>query len=228
MAHIKNKINAILLKVREYESKYDRQSHSVNILAVSKKHSIRSIQEAVANGIHNFGENYLQEATEKITALSMHNLTWHYIGPVQSNKTRKIAQNFDWVQSIDQKRIATRLNEQRANLLLPPLNICIQVNLSNEESKSGISLEETEELCLFANGLSNLQLRGLMSIPAPELDFDIQRASFAKLADKFGELQRKFPSMDTLSMGMSSDFEAAIAEGSTMIRLGTALFGPRT
>lgn len=228
MTHITNKINAILLKVREYESKYDRESHSVSLLAVSKKHSIRSIQEAAENGILNFGENYLQEATDKITALSMHNLTWHYIGPVQSNKTRKIAQNFDWVQSIDRKKIASRLNEHRANLLLPPLNICIQVNLSNEESKSGISLQETEELCLFANGLSNLRLRGLMSIPAPELDFDTQRGSFVKLADKFVELQQKFPSMDTLSIGMSSDFEAAIAEGSTMIRLGTALFGPRT
>jgi len=227
MACITNNIIATTLKVRKYEAKYGRQSNSVNLLAVSKKHSIESIKEAAASGINNFGENYLQEAIAKISALNELNLSWHYIGPVQSNKTLKIAENFEWVQSIDRKKIALRLNEHRENHP-NPLNICVQVNLSNENSKSGVPLEETEELCIFVNNLSNLQLRGLMSIPAPEPNFDNQRTNLKKLKTKFLELQEKIPSMDTLSMGMSNDFEAAIAEGSTLVRLGTALFGPRT
>ena len=227
MAYITNNIIATTLKVREYEAKYGRLSNSVGLLAVSKRHSIESIKEAAANGINNFGENYLQEAMAKISALNKLNLSWHYIGPIQSNKTLKIAENFEWVHSIDRKKIALRLNEHRENHP-NPLKICVQVNLSNENSKSGIPLEEAEELCMFVNNLSNLQLRGLMSIPAPEPNFDNQRTNLKKLKTKFVELQEKIPSMDTLSMGMSNDFEAAIAEGSTLIRLGTALFGPRT
>ena len=227
MTCIANNIIATTLKVREYETKYGRRSNSVDLLAVSKRHSIESIEEAAANGINNFGENYLQEAMEKISALSELNLSWHYIGPVQSNKTLKIAENFEWVHSIDRKKIALRLNEHRENHR-DPLKICVQVNLSNENSKSGVPLEETEELCMFVNNLSNLQLRGLMSIPSPEPNFDNQRTNLKKLRTKFLDLQEKIPSMDTLSMGMSNDFEAAIAEGSTLVRLGTALFGPRT
>ncbi len=226
MTRIKNSITYSRAKIQEYEAKYNRPIGSVNLLAVSKKNSADNIREAAKNGIVNFGENYLQEACEKIEALNSLSLIWHFIGPIQSNKTLKIATNFDWVQSIDREKIAARLNEHRQEHRTP-LKVCVQINLSNENSKSGVSLEKAEELCLTVNNLANLELRGIMSIPAPELDFQKQRANFAELKNKFLELQKKFPSMDTLSMGMSSDFKAAIAEGSTMIRLGSALFGPR-
>ena len=226
MTRIKSSIAYSRAKIQEYETKYSRPIGSVNLLAVSKKNSADNIREAAKNGIVNFGENYLQEACEKIEALNSLSLIWHFIGPIQSNKTLKIATNFDWVQSIDREKIAARLNEHRQEHRTP-LKVCVQINLSNEDSKSGVSLEKAEELCLTVNNLANLELRVIMSIPAPELDFQKQRANFAELKNKFLELQKKFPSMDTLSMGMSSDFKAAIAEGSTMIRLGSALFGPR-
>lgn len=226
MTQLRNRITQSRMKTREYEAKYSRPTSSVKLIAVSKKQSIDSIREAAKNGISNFGENYFQEAYTKIESLKSLNLTWHFIGPIQSNKTLKIANNFDWVQSVDREKIATRLNEHREEHLTP-LKICIQINLSDEDSKSGVSLKKAEELCLTVENLSNLELRGIMSIPAPESDFQKQRANFEKLRSKFLVLQKKFPGMDTLSMGMSGDFEAAIAEGSTMIRLGSALFGPR-
>ena len=226
MTRIKNSITYSKAKIQEYEAKYSRPIGSVNLLAVSKKHSADSIREAAKNGVIIFGENYLQEACKKIDSLKSLGLIWHFIGPIQSNKTLKIANNFDWVQSVDREKIATRLNEHREEHLTP-LKICIQINLSDEDSKSGVSLKKAEELCLTVENLSNLELRGIMSIPAPESDFQKQRANFEKLRSKFLVLQKKFPGMDTLSMGMSGDFEAAIAEGSTMIRLGSALFGPR-
>mgnify|MGYP001167695687 CR=1 FL=1 len=226
MTQIRNRISHSRTKIQEYEAKYRHPTGSVKLLAVSKKHSIDSIREAARNGISNFGENYFQEAYTKIESLKSLNLIWHFIGPIQSNKTLKIANNFDWVQSVDREKIATRLNEHRKEHL-SPLKICIQINLSDEDSKAGVSLKNAEELCLTVESLSNLELRGIMSIPAPESNFQKQRANFAKLRSKFLELQKKFPGMDTLSMGMTGDFEAAIAEGSTMIRLGSALFGPR-
>jgi pyridoxal phosphate enzyme (YggS family) len=219
-------ITSSINKIRKLEAKYNRPGKSVFLLAVSKRKSVERIQEAVNRGINHFGENYLQEALEKISALSALNLKWHYIGPMQSNKTQKIAQAFDWVQSVDRKKIAVRLNDHRGQKL-GALNVCVQVNLSNEESKSGVCLNEVEALCEIIGELPNLKLRGLMTIPAPQSDFDLQRKQFGKLARKFNCLKQSHPHLDTLSMGMSDDFEAAIAEGSTMVRLGTALFGTR-
>ena len=194
MTQIRNRISHSRMKTREYEAKYSRPAGGVKLLAVSKKHSIDSIREAAKNGISNFGENYFQEAYTKIESLKSLNLIWHFIGPIQSNKTLKIANNFDWVQSVDREKIATRLNEHRKKHLTP-LKICIQINFSDEDSKSGVSLKKAEELCLTVESLSNLELRGIMTIPAPESDFQKQRANFAKLRSKFLELQKKFPSM---------------------------------
>ena len=227
MSDIKKNLIKTKENILNEELKSNRIKNTITLVAVSKTQSAENIKVAYEAGQKDFGENYLQEAMAKISALNKLNLSWHYIGPVQSNKTLKIAENFEWVHSIDRKKIALRLNEHRENHP-NPLKICVQVNLSNENSKSGVPLEETEELCMFVNNLSNLQLRGLMSIPASEPNFDNQRTNLKKLKTKFLELQEKIPSMDTLSMGMSNDFEAAIAEGSTLIRLGTALFGPRT
>ncbi len=177
-------------------------------------------------GISHFGENYVQEAMKKIEILSAYELTWHYIGPIQSNKAAKIAQNFDWVQSLDREKIAVKLNENRSGKH-GALNICIQVNLSGEVTKSGVAINQAEDLCKIVERLPNLNLRGLMAIPAPEQNFQLQRDKFRELSHKFNDLKKNYPKMDVLSMGMSNDYEAAIAEGSTMVRLGTALFGAR-
>ncbi|NKB34522.1 MAG: YggS family pyridoxal phosphate-dependent enzyme [Pseudomonadales bacterium] len=226
MTQIAENISATTQKIRALETKYSRSESSVRILAVSKRHSEAKIREAAAAGISEFGENFLQEAEEKIAALTDLKLSWHFIGPVQSNKTRGIAENFDWVQSVERDKIATRLSEQRPDDK-PPLNICIQVNLSEEDSKSGTSLEYAQALCELVTKLPRLKLRGLMAIPAPEENFGRQRHCFNLLANEYARLQKLFPEMDTLSLGMSNDFEAAIAEGSTMVRLGTVLFGQR-
>lgn len=212
--------------IRSLEAKYSRPESSVKLLAVSKRHSAASIRQAAKTGITDFGENFVQEAEGKIAELADLQLNWHFIGPIQSNKTRRIAENFDWVQSLDRKKLAYRLNEQRS-IEKTALNVCVQVNLSQEFSKSGISLESAETLGKLVNDLPNLCLRGLMAIPAPEKNLDRQRKSFAELALEFYRMRELFPTMDTLSMGMSKDFEAAIAEGSTMVRIGTALFGKR-
>lgn len=198
----------------------------MTLLAVSKKQSEQSIRTAFAAGLRDFGENYLQEAEAKISALQDLAICWHFIGPVQSNKTRPIASLFDWVHSVDRLKVAQRLSEQRDSSL-PPLNVCIQVNLSGEDSKSGVDLADVESLCQQVATLPRLRLRGLMTIPATETDFDQQRRQFAPLAGEFHRLQGVFPHFDTLSMGMSGDYEAAIAEGSTLVRIGTAVFGAR-
>jgi len=195
-------------------------------LAVSKKKSTEQILEAVSSGVSHFGENYVQEAVEKIQILKAYKLTWHYIGPIQSNKAARIAQNFDWVQSLDREKIAVKLNENRKSKD-GALNTCIQVNLSGEMTKSGVSLNQAEDLCKIVEKLPNLHLRGLMAIPAPEQNFQLQRVKFRELSHIFHDLKKIYPKMDVLSMGMSNDYEAAIAEGSTMVRLGTALFGER-
>ncbi|MEQ8954211.1 MAG: YggS family pyridoxal phosphate-dependent enzyme [Gammaproteobacteria bacterium] len=213
--------------IRDFERRYKRPENSVRLLAVSKRQSAESIRAAHATGQVDFGENYLQEATEKQQQLfDLPNLAWHFIGPIQSNKTRGIATSFQWVHGIDRGKIAQRLNDHRGNEL-PPLNCCIQVNLSGEESKSGVGIRDVTPLCELITKLDRLKLRGLMAIPAPLADFDSQRDCFRELAECYGQLQSKYPGMDTLSMGMSDDFEAAIAAGATMIRLGTAVFGPR-
>jgi len=226
MPRIADNFRRILEQIHEFEQSYNRPRGSVKLLAVSKQQPVDKIMQAYEAGQLDFGENYLQEAESKIATLADCNINWHYIGPLQSNKTRKVAEYFHWVQSIDKYRIAKRLSEQRSEHL-PPLNVCIQVNLSGEASKSGVPSLEVESLCESVSALERLQLRGLMAIPAPTSDFTQQRQQFKKLTALFHHLSKRFDHFDTLSMGMSNDFEAAIAEGSTMVRLGTALFGKR-
>lgn len=204
----------------------------MHLLAVSKTKPASDLREAANAGQLAFGENYLQEALEKIEALSdIPDIEWHFIGPIQSNKTRSIAEHFHWTHSVDRLKIAQRLNDQRPNNL-PPLNICLQVNVDNEESKSGCRLDELPELAAAIHQLPRLKLRGLMAIPDPGQPEEDLRASFQALANALDKLkqQNDLPdtlSLDTLSMGMSGDLELAIAEGATMVRIGTALFGVR-
>lgn len=198
----------------------------ITLLAVSKRHPASAIRELFAAGQHDFGENYVQEALEKQAQLADLEVVWHFIGPIQSNKTRDIANAFAWVHSVDRSKVAERLSSQR-DPQLPALNVCVQVNLSAEDTKSGVALQEVEALCQAINTLPNLSLRGLMAIPAALETYEQQRACFAPLQREFERLKALFPSLDTLSIGMSSDFEAAIAEGSTLVRIGTALFGAR-
>ena len=226
MTSIADNIASLDQCIRGFEEKYQRPQGSVKLLAVSKKQPIESIRQAAAAGIRDFGENYLQEAEPKITELLGLDPIWHFIGPIQTNKTRGIAEQFDWVHSVDRDKIARRLNEQRPESCVP-LNVCVQVNLSGEASKSGTRPSECGHLCDYIATLPRLELRGLMAIPAALPDQRSQRECFSELATVFRDLQLRIPSMDTLSMGMSNDFEAAIAEGSTLIRLGTAIFGPR-
>jgi pyridoxal phosphate enzyme (YggS family) len=207
-----------------------RESSSVTLLAVSKTFGADAVIVAADAGQVAFGENYLQEAVNKIAEVHKLrpelSLEWHFIGPIQSNKTRPIAENFSWVHAVDREKIAQRLSEQRPKDL-PPLNICLQVNVSGEASKSGVSPEELPALAKAVVGLPHIQLRGLMAIPEPEEDSAKQRAPFALLR----ELQKQLAEMgihtDTLSMGMSGDMQAAIVEGATMVRIGTAIFGKR-
>lgn len=226
MTTIAENFDRISALLRRAETEFARPAGSVKLLAVSKRHSSDSIREAAAWGQRDFGENYLQEAEEKIGELAELDLCWHFIGPIQSNKTRRIAELFRWVHSVDRTKTARRLSEQRP-ASLPGLNVCVQVNLSDETSKSGVSLAEAETLCQEVDSLPNLVLRGLMAIPAPLVDFSRQRTVFAELAAEYRRLHTIYPSIDTLSMGMSEDYGAAIAEGSTLVRLGTALFGAR-
>ena len=213
-----------------------REPEEIELLAVSKTFPASAIEEAMHAGQSAFGENYVQEAVEKIEKLFKLRpwLIWHFIGPLQSNKTREVAQHFDWVHSIDRLKIAERLSAQRGEFPeLAPLQVCAQINVSEEGSKSGVSIEEVEELCNAIASLPNLVLRGLMTIPAPNPDPIKQRQAFAAVQACFRQLQAAHSSelgyqfFDTLSMGMSDDLEAAIAEGSTMVRIGTAIFGKR-
>ncbi len=204
-----------------------RDPDTVNLLAVSKKQPLDKILAAAAAGQRNFGENFVQEGLEKIQATAAEGLTWHFIGHLQSNKTRAVAENFDWVHTIDKLKIATRLSNQRPPEH-PPLNVCLQVNVDEEESKSGVSVDALPELAAACSELPNLRLRGLMCLPAIRQDFEAQREPFAKLRELAEALGRSGITMDTLSMGMSDDFRAAIFEGATIVRIGTALFGERT
>jgi pyridoxal phosphate enzyme (YggS family) len=217
---------AIHRKIREYEDIYLRPARSVCLLGASKDQSLEKMQGAIAAGQRIFGENYVQEALLKIAALENKTLEWHFIGAIQSNKTKKIAENFDWVQSVCSEYVATRLSEQRSTHL-SPLNICIEVNISGEASKSGIAMSDLLPLAELCRKLPNVTLRGLMAVPAHKETLKEQRVEFNKLRVLFDGLNDKGFSLDTLSMGMSNDMEAAIAEGSTMIRIGTAFFGPR-
>lgn len=213
-------------RIHEYEKKYGRKENSVRLLGVSKLQAISKMQEAYQAGLTGFCENYIQEALVKLETLADLNIEWHFIGHIQSNKTKKIAEHFAWVHSVDSEKIAKRLNDQRP-AHLPPLNICIEINVNHEKAKSGIDIEGLESLANFCQTLPRLRLRGLMAIPAATPAFEEQRQEFHVLNAAYQSLIKKGLALDTLSMGMSEDFEAAIAEGSSMVRIGTALFGPR-
>lgn len=226
MTELNNRLNTILDNINLTENQVGRASDSVKLLAVSKTQSADVLRQAAEAGQVYFGENYLQEALVKINALKDLNLEWHFIGPIQSNKTRDIAENFDWVQSVDRLKIAQRLSSQRP-VSLGNLNICIQVNIDNESSKSGVAPTELLSLAKQISQLNNLQLRGLMIIPTHSDDIKQQQQSFQQAKMLFRQLAEIYPAVDTLSMGMSGDMAVAIAEGSTMVRIGTAIFGPR-
>ena len=223
MSTIAENIAKVGERIREAAQASGRDLDHIGLLAVSKTKPAAAVREAYAAGLRDFGENYLQEALEKQAELSELPLIWHFIGPIQSNKTKPIAEHFAWVHSVDRLKIAQRLSEQRPTDL-PPLNICLQVNVSAEDSKSGCAPAELAALALAVSQLPNLRLRGLMAIPEPTDDVAAQRAAFARLR----ELRDGLPlPLDTLSMGMSHDLDAAIAEGATWVRIGTALFGAR-
>jgi pyridoxal phosphate enzyme (YggS family) len=223
MSTIAENIAKVGARIREAAQASQRNFADIGLLAVSKTKPAAAIREAHAAGIRDFGENYLQEALEKQVELNDLPLIWHFIGPIQSNKTRPIAEHFDWVHSVDRLKIAQRLSDQRP-AQLPPLNICLQVNVSAEDSKSGCSPAELAQLAGAVAALPNLRLRGLMAIPEPTDDVAAQHAAFARLRQLRDDLELD---LDTLSMGMSHDLEAAIAEGATWVRIGTALFGAR-
>uniref|UniRef100_A0A7C1XF66 Pyridoxal phosphate homeostasis protein n=1 Tax=Pseudomonas graminis TaxID=158627 RepID=A0A7C1XF66_9PSED len=223
MSTIAENISTLAERIRSAAQAVQRDPASVGLLAVSKTKPASDLREAYEAGLRDFGENYLQEALGKQAELSDLPLIWHFIGPIQSNKTRAIAEHFAWVHSVDRLKIAQRLSEQRPPEL-PPLNICIQVNVSGEASKSGCSPEDLPALAQAISALPNLKLRGLMAIPEPTDDRDEQNASFAAVSTL--QAQLGLP-LDTLSMGMSHDLEAAIAQGATWVRIGTALFGAR-
>jgi pyridoxal phosphate enzyme (YggS family) len=221
MATISQRLKNLLTQIREAELAYSRQPGSVLLLAVSKTKPAEDIAIAYQAGQRHFGENYLQEALKKQQELGAYAITWHFIGPIQSNKTRALATHFDWVHSVDSLKIAQRLSEQRPPHL-QPLNICLQVNISEEASKSGIILTELPLLCEQVVKLPNLKLRGVMAIPSPQQDFEQQRLPYKALYQEAAKLE-----LDTFSFGMTGDLIAAIAEGSTIVRIGTALFGER-
>lgn len=222
LAQVRDKISAAATRC-------GRASEEVTLLAVSKTKPASAIAEAVAAGQRAFGENYVQEGVDKIRYFreaGHADLQWHFIGPLQSNKSRLVAEHFDWCHTIDRLRIASRLSEQRP-AELAPLNVLIQINISDENSKSGIKLAELDTLAAEVAALPGLTLRGLMAIPAPESSYERQFAVAQQMAVAFEALKARYSTIDTLSLGMSDDMEAAIAAGSTMVRIGTAIFGAR-
>lgn len=223
MSTIADNIGLVSERIRAAAEAAQRDAGSVYLLAVSKTKPGQAVREAYAAGMRDFGENYLQEALGKQAELTDLPLSWHFIGPIQSNKTRAIAENFAWVHSVDRLKIAQRLSEQRPSDL-PPLNICIQVNVSGEASKSGCTPADLPALAEAISALPRLKLRGLMAIPEPTDDRAEQDAAFATVRDLQASLDL---GLDTLSMGMSHDLESAIAQGATWVRIGTALFGAR-
>ena len=226
MSKIPHNLQIIGSEIAQSCASANRQSEDVQLLAVSKRHSAEAITEAYAVGQRAFGENYVQEMIEKSQQLAELDIEWHFIGPLQSNKTKDVAMTASWVHTVDRLKIARRLSEQRPEGL-PPLNICLQVNVNQEASKSGASLAEINELVAAVSALPNLKLRGLMAIPESTQEVTKQRANFAVLANAQASLKEAGYSLDTLSMGMSGDMDAAIAEGATIVRIGTAIFGSR-
>ncbi len=225
MVNIKQRLKQVLDQVHAAEEKYQRPRGSVKLLAVSKTWPLENIVEAAAAGQHCFGENYVQESISKIDNCT-EKLEWHFIGHLQSNKSREIASRFDWVHSVDRLKLAKRLSKQRPGDMTP-LNICLQVNIDNEPSKYGFLANEVAAVAKQISQLPNLKLRGLMAIPAPCDNFEQQRTTFHQIAALQQQLVDQEMELDTLSMGMSGDMEAAIAEGATIVRVGTAIFGPR-
>ena len=222
LAQVRDKISAAATRC-------GRASEEVTLLAVSKTKPASAVAEAVAAGQRAFGENYVQEGVDKIRQFQetgVSGLEWHFIGPLQSNKSRLVAEHFDWCHTVDRLRIASRLSEQRP-ATLAPLNILIQINISDEASKSGITLSELDALAAQVVELPGVRLRGLMAIPAPVSDYERQFAVAQQMAVAFDALKARYPTVDTLSLGMSDDMDAAIAAGSTMVRIGTAIFGAR-
>jgi PLP dependent protein len=232
MSRIARNLQAVIDNIVASEHEAHRAAGSVQLLAVSKTFGPESVLEAVQGGQLAFGENYLQEGLDKIRALSGATptpdqaLEWHFIGPIQSNKTRPIAEHFDWVHTVEREKIAQRLSDQRPDSL-SPLNICLQVNISGEASKSGAAPHELAALAHAVAKLPRLRLRGLMAIPEPEDDFNKQRAAFARVRELYDMLRAEGLALDTLSMGMSGDMRAAILEGATIVRVGSAIFGAR-
>jgi PLP dependent protein len=226
MTIISNSLQVIQTNILQAKNRVNRQDN-VKLVAVSKTQDAERLREAYRAGQTVFGENYVQEAIVKQNLLGDCNIEWHFIGPIQSNKTQLIAQHFTWVQSVDRLKIAQRLSKAR-DITLPPLNICIQINSSNEASKSGIQSQELIDLATEITKLPNLKLRGLMAIPAPTSDVAKQRQQFKVVREAFMLLQQNGFDIDTLSIGMSDDYVAAIEEGATIVRIGSAIFGART
>ena len=226
MATIKDNLQQVHARIHDACAAAQRPVQSVTLLAVSKTFDAQAVREAFDAGQRAFGENYVQEALAKIDALRDLQIEWHLIGPLQSNKTRTVAEAFDWVHSVERLKIAQRLSEQRP-AQLPPLQLCLQVNISGEASKSGLAPAEVAEVAHAVAALPRVRLRGLMAIPEPAGDFAAQRAPHRALRELFDVLRRDGLALDTLSMGMSADLEAAIAEGATLVRVGTAIFGSR-
>ncbi|GHE77035.1 YggS family pyridoxal phosphate-dependent enzyme [Thalassotalea profundi] len=223
MMCIKDNIAAINLQIENACQQANRSPEQITLLAVSKTKPIEMIEQAYQTGQRCFGENYIQEAVDKISQLThLQHIVWHYIGPIQSNKTKLIAEHFDWVQSVDRAKVITRLNEQRS-CNHTPLNICLQVNISQESSKSGVAINELAPLAEQVHLSPNLTLRGLMAIP----EKNNTTHSFQQMKRLFDDLKQRYKTVDTLSMGMSNDMNEAIASGTTMVRIGTAIFGER-
>lgn len=227
MINIADSLNSAYANIKQLAIKHHRDPNSVELLAVSKTKPIELIVDAYQQGHRKFGENYASELNQKVKDLSQYpDIEWHFIGPIQSNKTKLIANNCDWVHSIDREKIATRLSEQR-DPSRGKLNILIQVNIDAEQTKAGVMLEDVPALAEKITNTPNLNLRGLMAIPQKSDDLAQQSHAFSQLNDCFVALKALYKQVDTLSMGMSGDIEAAIAQGSTMVRIGTAIFGAR-
>ncbi len=221
-----DRLRAVRDRIHAAEQRFQRPPGAVRLLAVSKTQPVTAVAAMAAAGQTGFGENYVQEALDKMTELAALALEWHFIGPIQANKTRPIAERFAWVHSVDRLKLAERLSAQRP-ASLPPLNVCLQVNIDREPTKHGLDPAEVSAIAAAVAVLPRLRLRGLMAIPAPAADFAAQRPAFARLRTLQDQLTAAGLALDTLSMGMSDDLEAAIAEGATLVRVGTALFGPR-
>jgi len=230
MNTISTRLQQVLTQIDNAASASFKKSSEISLLAVSKTKPVEQVKAVYALGQRKFGENYLQEAIDKITQLqqegSYPDIEWHFIGPIQSNKTRPIAEHFDWVQSIERMKIAQRLNDQRPSSMAK-LNVCIQVNISAEATKSGTDLEQARALAEQIASLPNLQLRGIMAIPEKTNDLTRLKSQFSQLESLYLSLQDQYKQIDTLSMGMTNDMDIAIAQGSNMVRVGTAIFGAR-